>query len=104
MLKQDNYISFAIVTGFFFGIVMGVIKFDEPELMILWTILSTVGIYLIVTLSASVYYWFVDYTEVKVQKNKLEESLEYYRKEFDRKEQEVQNIRDFIKSLDSSTK
>lgn len=101
MLKQDNYVSFAIVTGFFFGVIFGMVKFDEPELMVLWTILSTVGIYLIVTLSVSVYYWFVDYNEVKLQKNKLEESLEYYRKEFDRKEQEVQNIRDFIKSLDS---
>lgn len=102
MLRQDNYISFAIVVGFFFGLVSGIAKFDEPELMILWTILSTVGIYLIVTLSISVYYLFATSSDVNVEKKKLEESLEYYNKEFDKKEKEVQRVRKFIRSLDDS--
>lgn len=99
MLKQDNYISFAIVVGFFLGLIFGVAKFDEPELMILWTILSTMGIYLITIVCVSVYYLLTDSNDAKLHKEKLEESLEYYRKEFDRKEQEVQNIRNFIKGL-----
>ncbi|RDU60195.1 hypothetical protein [Helicobacter sp. MIT 14-3879] len=101
MLKQDNYVSFAIVVGFFVGLMFGVAKFDEPELMVLWTILSTMGIYLIITVAISIYYLFMDSNNAKVHKEKLEESLEHYRKEFDRKEQEVQNIRAFIKSLRS---
>ncbi|RDU64894.1 hypothetical protein CQA53_07435 [Helicobacter didelphidarum] len=99
MLKRENYVSFAIVVGFFLGLVFGVAKFDEPELMVLWTILSTMGIYLIVTVSVSVYYIFTDSNDAKLHKEKLEESLEHYRKEFDRKEQEVESIRNFIKSL-----
>ncbi len=102
MLKQDNYLSFAIVCGFFVGVICGLAKFDEPELMILWTILSTMGIYLITIVCISVYYLFIDSSDAKVHKEKLEESLEHYRKEFDKKEQEVQDIRNFIKGLQST--
>ncbi len=102
MLRQENYLSFAIVVGFFLGLVFGVAKFDEPELMVLWTILSTMGIYLITTVCISVYYLFIDSHNTQLHKDKLEESLEYYRKEFDKKEQEVQNIRNFIKGLQST--
>lgn len=101
MLRQDNYTSFAIVVGFFVGVVCGIAKFNEPELMVLWVILSTMGIYLIITVATSVYYLFIDSSDAKLHKEKLEESLERYRKEFDKKEKEVQNIRFFIKSLRS---
>lgn len=99
MLKRENYISFAIVVGFFLGLVFGVAKFEEPELMVLWTILATMGVYLIATVSISTYYLFMDSHSSEIHKERLEESLEYYRKEFDKKEQEVQNIRNFIKGL-----
>lgn len=102
MLKQENYVSFAIVVGFFLGLMFGMAKFDDPELMILWTILSTMGIYLITITCVSVYYLFVDSNQAKLHKEKLEENLEYYRKEFDKKEQEAQNIRNFIKSLQNT--
>lgn len=99
MLRQDNFLSFAVVVGFFIGLIFGVVKFDEPELMVLWTILSTVGIYLISTIGISCYYWFIDQNKSQIPKEKLEESLEYYRKEFDKKEQEVQDIRKFIDTM-----
>lgn len=102
MLKQDNYLSFAIVVGFFLGLMIGVAKFDEPELMILWTILSTMGIYLIITVAISCFYLFMDCNGEKLHREKLEKSLEHYRKEFDKKEREVQNIRSFIKGLRST--
>lgn len=102
MLKQENYLSFAIVVGFFLGLMFGVAKFDEPELMVLWTILATMGIYLITTVCISAYYLFMDSHGAKLHKERLEESLEHYRKEFDKKEQEVQNIRNFIKGLQGS--
>lgn len=102
MLKQENYLSFAIVVGFFLGLMFGIAKFDEPELMVLWTILATMGIYLITTVCISAYYLFMDYHGTKLHKERLEESLEHYRKEFDKKEQEAQNIRNFIKGLQGS--
>ena len=103
MLKQENYVSFAIVVGFFLGVIFGIAKFDEPELMVLWAILATMGIYLITTVSVSVYYLFMDTAnDAKVHKAKLEESLEHYRKEFDKKEQEVQSIRNFIRSMQAA--
>lgn len=102
MLRQDNYVSFAIVVGFFLGLVFGVVKFDEPELMVLWTILSTMGIYLITQVCVSVFYRFSSEDDARLHKAKLEESLEHYRKEFDRKEQEAQSIRNFIKSMQST--
>ncbi|PAF46014.1 hypothetical protein [Helicobacter sp. 11S02629-2] len=103
MLRQDNFIGFSIVCGFFIGIMFGIIKFSDPALIILWAILATAGIYLIVIACVSVYSRFVDLSKERdIPKEKLEDSLEYYRKEFDKKEKEVQNIRNFIKSIQSS--
>lgn len=36
-MKLDNYISFAIVNGFFLGLVLAILKFDAPEMIVIWT-------------------------------------------------------------------
>ncbi|WP_276890009.1 hypothetical protein [Helicobacter japonicus] len=100
-MKPDNYMSFSIVAGFFIGLAFSISKFDEPEIMVLWTIITTMGVYLIVAVSVSLYFWFLDFERSKLKKNKLENILEYYRLEFDKREKESTKIRNFIRSIES---
>lgn len=103
-MKPDNYMSFSIVAGFFVGLAFSISKFDEPEIMVLWTIITTMGVYLIVAVSVSLYFWFLDFERSKLKKNKLENILEYYRLEFDKREKESTKIRNFIRSIESDDK
>lgn len=101
-MKSDNYLSFTIVAGFFLGLLISVLKFDTPVLIIFWTAISTIGFYLIMTLSISVFLWFVDFDVTKIDKDTLEARLDGISREFDRRENEVNNIRSYIKSIDFS--
>ncbi|RDU55891.1 hypothetical protein CQA49_03060 [Helicobacter sp. MIT 00-7814] len=100
-MKPDNYMSFSIVAGFFIGLAFSIVKFDEPAFMVIWTIITTIGIYLIVAMSIALYFWFLDYEKSRVKKDKLEKNLEYYRLEFDRREKEAAKISTFLKSIES---
>ncbi|CUU39046.1 MULTISPECIES: hypothetical protein [Helicobacter] len=100
-MKPDNYMSFSIVAGFFVGLAFSISKFDEPEIMVLWTIITTMGVYLIVAVSVSLYFWFLDFERSKLKKSKFENNLEFYRTEFDKREKESAKIRNFIRSIES---
>lgn len=96
-MKQDNYISFSVVVGFFVGLIISSIKFDSPELIVLWTIISTSIIYLIALVVASFYMKYIDYDEKKMNIKKLDSRLDYYLNEFDKREKEALNIRKYLK-------
>lgn len=89
--------SLSIVAGFFLGLIISIVKFDAPEMIVLCTMICTVGLYLIVTLCASLYMAFIDYNDVKLNANKLDKTLDFYRTEFDRKEKEVLGVRKYLK-------
>lgn len=96
-MRQDNYISFSVVAGFFMGLIFSIIKFSQGELIILWTIIWTVVFYLIALCAASFYMRFIDYDKKKVNIRKLDSTLDYYVKEFDKREKETFSIRNYLK-------
>ncbi|MFC3867655.1 hypothetical protein [Helicobacter equorum] len=100
-MKPDNYMSFGIVSGFFIGLAFSIVKFEDPSFIVIWTIITTIGIYLIIAASIALYFWFLDFSRSSVKKDKLEQNLEYYRLEFDKREREVAKIRAFLKSIES---
>lgn len=96
-MGQDNYISFSVVAGFFIGLIFSIVKFSQGELIILWTIIWTIVFYLIALCAASFYMKFIDYDNKRVNIRKLDSTLEYYVKEFDKQEKEAFNIRNYLK-------
>lgn len=79
------------------GLIVSMIKFDSPELVILWTIICTTIIYLIALCIASFYMKFIDYNEKKINIKRLDSRLDYYLGEFDKREKEVLGIRKYLK-------
>lgn len=96
-MKQENYMSFSIVAGFFLGLVISIIKFDTPELIILGTVVCSIILYLITTCCVSFYMMFLDYNQTKFNKEKLDSNLNYYRNEFDKREKEILSVRQYLK-------
>lgn len=97
-MKQDNFISFSIVFGFFVGLIISLVKFSSPELIVFWTIICTTCVYLITTFCVSLYIMFIDYNHTKINKDKLESTFSYYLSELDRKEKEVLGVRKYLKA------
>ena len=84
-LKMDNFLSFAIVNGFFIGLLLSFLKFDEPEMIVAWTLVSTIGFYLITLVSVSFFVKFVDEQERTTKKPSYNATLEEYIQEFDKR-------------------
>lgn len=96
-MKQDNYISFSIVVGFFIGLALSIIKFSSPELIILGTIVGTMSIYLVALFCASFYMMFSDKESSKLNIKKLDSTLDTYLNDLDKSEKETLHIRNYIK-------
>lgn len=101
-MNFDNYMSFSIVAGFFIGLITSILKFDSPEMITLFTVFVTVVFYLIMLLSASLFIRFFDFKRATIHKEQYDDMLEFYIREFDKREQISDKIREFIRYVESS--
>ncbi|PAF41930.1 hypothetical protein [Helicobacter sp. 11S02596-1] len=99
-MKPNNFINFSVVFGFFLGLAFGIAKFDEPEVILFWTVIATIGFYLITLFFASAYIWFIEFDKTMFNKSNLEKKLELFDREFDIREREAANIRRYIRNSD----
>ncbi|MCE3036674.1 hypothetical protein [Helicobacter anatolicus] len=98
-MKPLNYLNLSVAMGFFLGLAFSIAKFDEPEVILFWTIVSTISFYLIAMLIISVYTWSLEFDHTIFDKNNLEKRLEFFDKEFDNREKEAQNIKHYLQSF-----
>lgn len=98
-LRMDNYLSFSIVSGFFIGLVLSFLKYEEAELIVAWTLISTMGFYLITLLCTSFYVQFLKTDDIK-RAPRHSKVLESFIEEFDRRERTANKIRAFIRNME----
>ena len=101
-LKMDIFLSFAIVNGFFIRLLLSFLKFDEPEMIVAWTLVSTIGFYLITLVSVSFFVKFVDEQERATKKPSYNATLEEYIQEFDKREKIANKIRGFLRTMEKT--
>ena len=101
-MKAENYIAFVAVAGFFLGFVISVLKFDEPEMITVFTIFSMVVFYMIILIGSSIFIQLFDIKTNLLKKQGYDETLDYFVDEFDKREKLSRKIREFVKSLDLS--
>ena len=99
-MKPLNYLNLSVSFGFFLGLALAVAKFNEPEVMLFWTVVSTLGFYLITMLIVALYTWSLDFSHQIFDKKTLEKRLEAFDREFDTREKEMQDIKLYLKSFD----
>lgn len=103
-LRMDNFLSFAVVSGFFIGLLLSFVKFDEPEMIVAGTLISTIGFYLITLLSVSLCVKFFNQDLKISQKPSYNRLLEEYIEEFDRREKITNKIRSFLRAMEKTLK
>lgn len=103
-MSVDNFISFSVVNGFFIGLIVSVVKYDAPEMILFFTILSTVIFYLLIMFAASLFVRGVDQKQSNMRKNKYDKMLDYFNYEFDKREKNTDEIRAFIRTLEAGIK
>ncbi|MBX7490400.1 hypothetical protein [Helicobacter turcicus] len=101
-LKMDNFLSFAIVNGFFIGLLLSFLKFDDPAMIVAGTLVSTMGFYLITLVSVSLFVRFVNTHENTSKKNAYNALLEEYIDEFDKREKATNKIRGFLRTMEKT--
>lgn len=101
-LRMDNFLSFAIVNGFFIGLLLSFLKFDEAEMIVVWTLISTIGFYLITLVSVSLFVRFFNHEDHKLIKPSYNTTLEEYIEEFDKREKVTNKIRGFLRKMEST--
>lgn len=102
-MNLDNFISFSIVNGFFIGLVVSILKFDSAEMITLFTIFVTIIFYLIMLLSSSLFLKYYDFKKATIHKEKYDEVLEFYIKEFEKREKIGDKIREFIRYIEQTS-
>ncbi len=98
-MKPLNYLNLSVSFGFFLGLALAVAKFDEPEVMLFWTVVSTLGFYLITMLIVSLYIWSLEFNYDIFDKKGLEKRLDTFDKEFDNREKELRDIKLYLNSF-----
>ncbi|WP_299546022.1 hypothetical protein [uncultured Helicobacter sp.] len=101
-LKMDNFLSFAIVNGFFIGLLLSFLKFDDPAMIVAGTLISTMGFYLITLISVSLFVRFLNTNENTDKKNSYNALLEEYISEFDKREKATNKIRGFLRTMEKT--
>ena len=101
-LKMDNFLSFAIVNGFFIGLLLSFLKFDDPAMIVAGTFVSTMGFYLITLVSVSLFVRFINTQENVSKKNLYNTLLEEYIDEFDKREKTTNKIRGFLRTMEKT--
>ena len=101
-LKMDNFLSFAIVNGFFIGLLLSFLKFDDPAMIVAGTLISTMGFYLITLVSVSLFVRFINTQDNVSKKNLYNTLLEEYIDEFDKREKTTNKIRGFLRTMEKT--
>ncbi|WP_121020989.1 hypothetical protein [Helicobacter vulpis] len=95
-MKVDNFVNFAIVGGFFIGLILSLIKFDKPEYVLFGTLVSTAGFYMIMLLFASIFMTFIYPRKRFLNKAELERKLGLFSKEFVEREKEIDALLKYV--------
>lgn len=102
-MRVSNFINLSVVAGFFIGLTIGIMKFEEPEYMLFMTIIVTISMYLISLTMATIYIYVIEPKHsMLADKELIERQLEYFDSEFDQTEKQAHAIRQFIKNFDFS--
>ena len=103
-MRVSNFINLSVVSGFFIGLTIGLITFDEPELVLFLLIVVTICMYLISLTMAAIYTYIQDVksSSTLVNKKYIEEQLDYFDGEFDNTEKQARAFAKFINSFEQS--
>jgi len=99
-MKSTNFVSFLTVQGFFIGFVFSILKAQNAEDILVYTLLITAFFYLF---SHFVISFFIRYSPVRQEyfpKIRHEVDLDYYANEITKRETVIDSAHEFLEALE----
>ena len=99
-MRSTNFVSFLTVQGFFIGFVFAILKAENAEGVLVYTLLITAFFYLF---SHFIISFFIRYSPIRQEyfpKNKHEENLDYYASEITKREKIAESSFEFLENLE----
>ncbi len=95
-MSVENFINFFIVNGFFIGLLFSILKVDNPEEIVIYTIIVTLSFYIIALFSSSLFLKFFNFKESALQKEAYDDILDHYIGEIEKREKVASGIFEFF--------
>jgi len=99
-MRSTNFVAFLTVQGFFIGFVFSILKAQNAEGILVYTLLITGFFYLF---SHFVISFFIRYSPVRQEyfpKVRHESDLDYYSNEIAKREKVIDSAHEFLEALD----
>lgn len=99
-MRSTNFVSFLTVQGFFIGFVFSILKAQNAEGILVYTLLITAFFYLFSHFIISFFIRFSPIRQEFFPKTQHEKSLDYYANEISKREKIAENSFDFLEKLE----
>ena len=99
-MRSTNFVSFLTVQGFFIGFVFSILKAQNAEGVLIYTLLITGFFYLF---SHFIISFFIRYSPIRQEyfpKARHETDLDYYANEINKRERVIDSAHEFLDALD----
>lgn len=103
-MRPLNFVHLSTSIGFFFGLALSIAKFSEPEFVLFFVLICTLGSYLITLLMASLFIYNTDLNPNTLDKKLWQKNLEVFEKKFQKQEEEVKKLKLYLETLDKNSK
>lgn len=101
MVSVNNFISFLVVTGFFVGVIFGVVKLNDPFHILVAVTFITLTFYIISLGAAALFIKSMKYKpRYRIKTQKYENALDSVVVEIEKREDQIKDICEFIKELE----
>lgn len=101
MVSVNNFISFLVVTGFFVGLIFGVVKLNDPFQILVAVAFITITFYIISLGAAALFIKSMKYKpRYRIKTQKYENTLDSVVVELEKREDQIKEIYDFIRELE----
>jgi len=99
-MRSTNFVSFLTVQGFFIGFVFSLLKAQDAEGILIYTLLITAFFYLFSHFTISFFIRYSPLREEYFPKKRHEGDLDYYVGEISKREKIIESSNDFLEALD----
>ncbi len=99
-MRSTNFVSFLTVQGFFIGFVFALLKAQNAEGILIYTLMITAFFYLFSHFTIS---FFIRYSPLRHEyfpKKRHEGDLDYYASEISKREKIIDSSHDFLEALE----
>ncbi len=88
-MREENFIAFWLVFGFFVGLLVGFMGQSDPFAILSVVALTTLFFYLMAHVSVALYVRFMEFDKVPFEKESYDRKLDYFYNQLLQREKEV---------------